>query len=384
MNRASLAALACLTVGGLASTGCGPKEFGSICSTAPAPAECQTSCDPLPGAVNACPSGYHCAPDGLCDAQCTQAGGQCGDGYVCSADGRCEDDGTVVPPPIDAACPAVVFTPMPTTPSIALILDGSGSMDNTDISPTRYRAMTTALTGAGGVVTSLETKAYFGSHVYYCDPNNNTPSLLSVPRALNNAAAINSSITGFTPGGNTPTPTAINSVVATFAANPPPAGSPPAIVLATDGEPNQCGGGDTRPQSVAAAAAAYAAGIPVYVLAINQNSTHFQDMANAGQGDPAGVTVPYFPVSNATQLAAAFQTIINGVISCDLALTSSIDAQAAMQGTVTINGVPLTYGTDWTLVGGNTIHLEAGACATLKAATNPMVSATFPCGAVIL
>ncbi len=383
MNRASLAALACLTVGGLASTGCGPKEFGSICSTAPAPAECQTSCDPLPGAVNACPSGYHCAPDGLCDAQCTQAGGQCGDGYVCSADGRCEDDGTVVPPPIDAACPAVVFTPMPTTPSIALILDGSGSMDNTDISPTRYRAMTTALTGAGGVVTDLETKAYFGSHVYYCN-NNDDPTLLSVPRALNNAAAINTSITGFTPGGNTPTPTAINDVVATFTANPPPAGSPAAIVLATDGEPNQCGGGDTRPQSVAAAAAAYAAGIPVYVLAINQNSTHFQDMANAGQGDPAGVTVPYFPVSNATQLAAAFQTIINGVISCDLALTSSIDAQAAMQGTVTINGVPLTYGTDWTLVGGNTIHLEAGACATLKAATNPMVSATFPCGAVIL
>jgi len=382
MNRACLAVAACLTVGGLASTGCGPKEFGSICATAPAPAECQTSCDPLPGAVNSCPSGYHCAPDGLCDAQCTQAGGQCGDGYVCSADGRCEDDGVGVPPPRGAACPAVRCPPRPPPPSLALILDGRGSMNGTDINPTRYQAMTTALTGAGGVVTSLETKAYFGSHVYYC--GNNGPTLLSVPRALNNAAAINSSITGFTPGGNTPTPTAINDVVATFTANPPPAGSPPAIVLATDGEPNQCAGGSTLTESVQAARAAYAAGIPVYVLAINQNSQHFQDMANAGQGDPAGVTVPYYPVNSAAQLAQAFQTIINGVISCDLALTSSIDAQAAMQGTVTINGVPLTYGTDWTLVGGNTIHLEAGACATLKSTANPQVSATFPCGAVIL
>jgi hypothetical protein len=56
---------------------------------------------------------------------------------------------------------------------------------------------------------------------------------------------------------------------------------------------------------VAAAGAAFAAGIPVYVLAMNQNSQHFQDVANAGQGWVAGQpNVPYYPTTNAADLAA--------------------------------------------------------------------------------
>jgi hypothetical protein len=47
-------------------------------------------CDPKPGAANTCPAGYHCAPDGFCDALCTPQGNECGDGYVCTPDGRCK------------------------------------------------------------------------------------------------------------------------------------------------------------------------------------------------------------------------------------------------------------------------------------------------------
>jgi hypothetical protein len=49
-----------------------------------------TMCDPKPGAANTCPGGYHCAPDGFCDAVCTPQGGECGDGYICTPDGRCK------------------------------------------------------------------------------------------------------------------------------------------------------------------------------------------------------------------------------------------------------------------------------------------------------
>ena len=49
-----------------------------------------TSCNPQPGAQNTCPAGYHCTPDGTCDALCTPNGGQCGDGYVCTTDGQCQ------------------------------------------------------------------------------------------------------------------------------------------------------------------------------------------------------------------------------------------------------------------------------------------------------
>jgi len=70
---------------------CGGKPGQSICDNqVPPPAACMMTCDPSPGAANACPAGYHCAPDGYCDALCTPSGGECGDGYVCTSDGRCK------------------------------------------------------------------------------------------------------------------------------------------------------------------------------------------------------------------------------------------------------------------------------------------------------
>lgn len=385
MSRLSFAFAASLSL-----VACGPKEFGSVCTEVPAPEACMTACDPSPGAANACPAGFHCSADGKCDAQCTVGGDQCGDGYKCTTDGYCVDDSGPGSNGPDASCPAITFTPMPVTPSIQLVLDQSGSMSGTDIAPTRYKGMRNALVDpTTGVVSTLESKAYFGSKLYTCNGNND--AFTDVPRALNNAAAIRTSIDGKAPGSNTPTASAITKAVADFAATPPPAGSPPIIVLATDGEPNSCNQNLSQnqynQQSVDAAAAAYAAGIPVYVLAISANQTllnHLQAVANAGQGHQANQpNIPYYPANNAAQLAAAFQTIINGVISCDLKLTSSIDDASAMNGTVTVNGQVLVYGTDWVLVGGNIIRLQGAACTMLKGATNPMVNATFPCGSVI-
>ena len=54
-----------------------------------------------------------------------------------------------------------------------------------------------------------------------------------------------------------------------------------------------------------------------------------------------------------------------------------------MNGTVTVNGMMLQYGVDWTLVGGNVIRVQGAACNSLKNTPNPSVSATFPCGSVI-
>jgi len=48
-----------------------------------------TRCDPSPGAKVTCPGGYHCTPDGTCDAVCTASGGECGDDYRCTPDGNC-------------------------------------------------------------------------------------------------------------------------------------------------------------------------------------------------------------------------------------------------------------------------------------------------------
>jgi hypothetical protein len=383
MNRLHYAFLtAALALGG----GCGPKEFGSLCDDpSTAPATCNEACDPLPGAANSCPDGWHCSPDGFCNAQCTVGGSECGEGYTCTTDGRCVDNSGPGSNGPDANCPAVNFTPMPATPSILLVLDRSGSMDmSLGGGMTRYEAMQNALTSATGVVTNLQTKAYFGAGLYGC--GGATALINPVARALNNAAAINTYLAGNSPAGNTPTSVALTEARQTFAATPPPAGSPPVIVLATDGLPNSCDGNIADPQgaSVQAAREAYMAGIPVYVLAMNQNSQHFQDVANAGQGHVAGQpNITYYPTTNAADLAAAFQTIINGVISCDLSLTATIDDGQAMNGTVVVNGVTLTYGVDWILVNGNVIRVQGAACTTLRNSANPTVSAQFPCGSII-
>src|SRR5690242_14859136 len=76
-----------------AAAACGGKPGESVCdNTVPPPAACMSQCDPSPGAANTCPQGYHCAPDGFCDAVCTPTGNECGDGYVCTPDGRCKGE----------------------------------------------------------------------------------------------------------------------------------------------------------------------------------------------------------------------------------------------------------------------------------------------------
>ena len=75
---------------------CGGTHNGaSVCDNiVPPPAACMQSCDATPGAPNTCPGGYHCTPDGHCDAVCTPSGNQCGDGFFCTADGQCEANGS--------------------------------------------------------------------------------------------------------------------------------------------------------------------------------------------------------------------------------------------------------------------------------------------------
>src|ERR1700691_5243023 len=63
----------------------------------------------------------------------------------------------------DADCPAVHFTAAPTTPSIELLIDQSGSMISAFGNTTRYDAVRDALVAVGtGIVGELQSKAYFG------------------------------------------------------------------------------------------------------------------------------------------------------------------------------------------------------------------------------
>jgi len=287
------------------------------------------------------------------------------------------------------ACPAVTFTAKATTPTIELLLDQSGSMSSTFGMTTRYQAMVDALVGTGGVVSQLQSKAYFGATLFTSALA--CPNLQVVPRALDNETPIASMLAANGPGLYTPTGAAIDAVVADFAANPPMPGSPPFIVLATDGIPNTCQNPfdeTTGSQlAVASAAASFAAGIKLIVLSVGPDTSipNLQAMANAGAGvQPGAPDAPFYRGDNPQQLADAFAQIIGGVLSCDLMLSGQIDPASAMSGIVTLDGMTLTYGTDWIIVNGTTIEILGAACMKLQNSPNAVVTATFPCDVVIL
>jgi hypothetical protein len=284
-------------------------------------------------------------------------------------------------------CARVDFMATQVIPTVQLLIDRSGSMSNflPNTNTSRYQAMRDALVGSTGVVAQLQTKARFGASLYSADSP--CPRLYNTAaREMNNFAQVQQLIDSQQPNGNTPTPGAIDQSVASFAANPPPAGSPPIIVLATDGLPNTCNGEPSENESVTAAKNAYTAGIRTFVLGIAGVADGFlQNMANAGQGVQAGMpNAKYYTANSPQELKDAFQQIIGGVVSCEFSINGMVDPSHAQDGTVTLNGSTLTYGQDWELVNGNTIRLVGQACENLKAATNPQLKASFSCGAVIL
>ena len=400
MTRSILLGLAVLLAA------CGNKTFDSLCAAQiPPPAECNTACNPS-GVAN-CPNGYHCSNEGTCDLFCTPTGNECGDGYRCTADGNCvKTGGGGGSNDPDAACPALHFAPKRTTPSVELLLDESSSMSANygpnGTPPTRMEAMRTALIDpTNGVVAKLASQVIFGVTLYTGTGNAppTCPTLTTQARALNNFPAIRTLLSGASPKSNTPTAASIDAVVATFTTNPAPAGSPKIIVLATDGLPDTCmdqnppENDPTDPRRIAAnltavqaAQRAFNAGIKLFFLFIGPAvaGDHAQQMANAGAGlDPATGGAHPFLATNPTELTNAFNTIVGGLVSCDLKLDTALDPADAPSGSVTIDGRKLNYPMEWTLdPDGVTIHILGNACMMLKSATNPDVDAAFPCGSV--
>lgn len=377
----------------LAAAGCGSSSLAAgPCDSVPPDPTCDLDCNATPGAPNTCPGGFHCNPDGKCYAQCTISGGQCGDGYGCTDDGKCVP-ADQLPPTGNDNCPRVSFTAKPTTPSILLLLDRSGSMLSTfgGGDDTRWDVVRQALVApTTGVVSQLEGKAYFGSMIFQNININTCPQLITSTRALGNAATIRAALAD-PPRSDSGTPTAksLEAAVASFTSSPAPAGSPKIIVLATDGRPNPCGNkqdGDYPVEQAAVentAGAAYAAGIRTIPLSVatSQQDVHLQRVANRGAGVQQGQpNAPLYKGDTPANLKAAFEAIIGGAISCDLTINGTVDETQAAGGEVKLNDRKLTYGTDWQLVGNNTIRLLGASCTELKNTATPKVDGTFPCG----
>jgi hypothetical protein len=241
---------------------------------------------------------------------------------------------------------------------------------------------------ADGVITQLESVVRFGLELYTShngwDYGGTCPEMIGVAPAMDNYVAIDDLYDANSPQEDTPTGEAIDYVVASLDADSAPGNK--IIVLATDGEPDTCEVPDPQTgqdESVAAAAAALAAGYPVYIIAVGDDvgQAHQEDMAIAGGGPGA---VPY-PANNPNALVNAFEEIIYGVRECVLTLNGEVVAGMEDQCTVKIDDqdVPYDHPDGWQLQSPSQVELLGDSCTAIQEGL-VQIDVWCPCDAIIL
>lgn len=356
-----------------------------------------------------CGSGLFCE-NAACTAQCTAGGGQCTDASVCDGDGRCiaksgTNNGGELPNfnlntngaggSEGEACIEVKVEFERLTPSVILLIDKSGSMLDDFGGQNRWETVGDTLFDPNtGIIAPLAPQVRFGLALYTSLGGNaggECPMLDEVPIAIDNFAAISAAYSGavVADNGDTPTAESVAAVTQTLAAYQEI--GPKSIILATDGNPDNCQDPDahnaaSQAGSVREVEAAYAEGITTYVVSVGDEVAldHLQDLANAGAGVDNGAT--YYQALNADQLAQAFENIVGGITNCIFNLNGRVEEGAAGQGSVSLNGTQLGFEdpNGWRLSSPEAIELLGSACEAVKAGAGDTLDITFPCGVITI
>jgi hypothetical protein len=246
-----------------------------------------------------------------------------GDGDGGDGDGIKFDVGEGIMGEAGGACDEVTVTGEPEPPNVMLILDRSCSMAGQ-----RWTDLTTVVTS---LVTNYDAEVNFGAQFYPQVVGADTCSVaIDVPVAPMNGTTITNLITGNGPTGLTPTLPAVQTSVAHLQSLMS-AGDPVQILIA-DGDVNECG---SATDVEAALSAAYNGGIdlsiPTYAVSVGGTLTQLQNFAVAGG------TGNYIETSDLSSLNAAMDAIVEGVLSCKIALDPPPDYPEDVE--VSVGGV---------------------------------------------
>ncbi len=389
-----------------------------------------------------CDEGLVCSDLGHCAAPCrpgSKAG--CKDDATCKADGTCPTDRDILlgvggagpgedPPGTGGAssCIDVDVDFEPQVPTVMLLIDRSGSMKADNFGTAVKEAVDAGTYVLGdcpmnndwrwnvvrdvlmnptkGIVKPLEERVRFGLSLYSSDngqlvggvpdPNKACPLLINVDIALGNHQAMLDQFKCNDIADDTPTGESLLAAAATLGAFAEP--GPKVIVLATDGEPDNCECPDfgannnnvpekcrepgvpqlIKEQVVATAAEIHADDITVHVINVSTPGDaalqqHLEDVALAGGGK-------VYPGFSPGALSEAFEEIINGVRSCKIDLDGEIAAGKESTGTVTLDGDALLLddADGWQVNTPSQLELLGAACEAIKKGGHDL-AIKFPC-----
>lgn len=381
---------------------CGGGE-GSLVS----PCESELTCGGPCSAATPCGSGLYCGAGDKCTAECVPGDERCGSGKRCNSAGKCVSDISLGFGGTESGgggsnvggdtgvCAGTSLNLDKQIPTVLLLVDQSDSMNANFAGSDRWQVLRTSLMDpAAGVVNTLQAQVRFGLALYSGVRDEPCPVITPVAPAMNNYAAIDAAYPVPTDAilDNTPTGESIDAA-STILQGVAELGQK-VIVLATDGDPDSCaepnsnGTDPPREMSLEAAQRAFQAGVFTFVISVaaDADQAHLRELANVGQGYPRNDMMDRAYLANdQAQLAAAFATIVDGVRSCVFALDGKVTDGGETQGTVTLNGAPLTLNdpNGWRLSGPSSIELTGTACDTVKNTDNVALNASFPCGIVI-
>ena len=237
-------------------------------------------------------------------------------------------------------------------PNIYILLDRSGSMGQTGIN--QATAALSAIADSPGLANEVR----FGFGTYQTGSCPGLEHKLNM--GLHTPAQLKASWAGLSPGGGTPTAGALGAIRSqsrlTEAGDMLDALRSKAVILITDGDPNDCGGLNG---SVSEAQTFAAAGIPVYVIGFNFGgfTGNLNAIAQAGNTDapPAGGD-RFYTAAGTAQLVTAIQNIATNAIACSY----------------TLNPPPQDPSKIWVEVGGNPVARDAGNGFSFEAAANTL------------
>jgi hypothetical protein len=315
----------------------------------------------------------------------------------------------------DGSCANGRITAARVSPKIILVLDGSCSMSTdypsngamsasecTRSDRSRWSAIRNALIGSNGLVPKLEKVVAFGLVVFGTQPKCPIPGEPVRPE-LNNLMRIQNGLPEVQPGMYTPTGPALDWVYENLidAQGPDDRGAAQVVILATDGEPNSCGGGgggnrgmrgmggavETNYQpSIDAVNKGTMKGATTYVISLADASgpfhDHLQELANLGNPAARGKATLYEPASP-EQLVQNLESLAGAAVGCDIELNGAIFLDQACDGMVTLNGKPLKCNdpNGWKPIDERNIQLQGSACEMVKQKNDSLVEATFSCKA---